>query len=108
MDNNKEQYANAFHGIRKPGFIENDTTIIKKMFNGKESECMLKVMGNQQYQDSKCANIEDKTVGTGIYCTPHFQEALTYTERVDFQNNSYFVILQCRVRPKAIRIIKER
>ena len=48
-------------------------------------------------------------VGEGIYCTPKIEIAVSgYTsEKINFQESKYGIIIQCRVKPSAIKYASE-
>ena len=50
----------------------------------------------QDYQSSTAINNPSEKIGIGIYCSPHFQVCLDYSEPV-----------QCRAKPKKIKIVQE-
>ena len=58
----------------------------------------------QAYADYICQR-SGQRVGVGVYCTPNINVALTgYTsQKMNVQGKNYSVIMQCRVKPSAIK-----
>ena len=65
---------------------------------------MLKAGTGQNYKDKIAVNNPSTKVGTGIYCSPHFQECLSYANPIEISDKKYRLILQCRVRPSKIKV----
>jgi hypothetical protein len=64
---------------------------------------MLIAGGGQAY--GRHTSLNRKTViGNGIYCTPHFKDALGYTQPVTVDGKIYELVFQCRVDPKKTHI----
>ena len=62
---------------------------------------MLRKGKGQAYKGTKAVNKPNEYVGEGVYFSPHFQVCLNdeYTAAVRVKNQSYHLILQCRVNP---------
>ena len=66
---------------------------------------MLIAGGGQVHRGDSAINLSSKEkVGIGIYCTPHFQIALGYSEPIRVKNKEYHLVLQCRVNPEKIKV----
>ena len=65
---------------------------------------MLKAGANQAYRNDIAVNNPSAKVGTGIYCSPHFQECFSYANPIKISDKEYRLILQCRVRPSKIKV----
>ena len=71
MNNNKGEYAVAFHGINNPL----STNALQSIMKGREKGEMLRVGIGQGYAASNCINKKEK-VGNGIYFSPYFLTSL--------------------------------
>jgi hypothetical protein len=65
---------------------------------------MLKAGSAQACRNQISLNLK-RTVGAGIYCTPHLKTALSgYTKNVNINGKNYCLVFQCRVNPKKTHI----
>ena len=100
MDGNDNEWAVAFHGLRHD--VKNVVPLIIKQGLVKG--------GAQAYQKAMCKvfktknNEEKQKCGKGIYCSPKIDIAKEYTEGIQIENQVYHLVIQCRVRPGAIRV----
>jgi hypothetical protein len=63
---------------------------------------MLKPGPGQAYDKHNAKNKpHNENIGKGVYLTPHIQDAFYYIDHSD----EYGLIFQCRVNPKAIKVI---
>lgn len=94
MDGNPNEWAVAFHGISS-----NPDFVLPKVINEGMREGPA-----QAYADYICQR-SGQRVGVGVYCTPNINVALTgYTsQKMNVQGKNYSVIMQCRVKPSAIK-----
>ena len=54
-------------------------------------------------------NIKGEKVGNGVYFSPHFQICLKgYSGEMEVEGKKYYMVLQCRVHPKKIKIVNGR
>ena len=44
---------------------------------------MLKAGSGQAYGNDKCLNKPNQPVGVGVYCTPHIQVSIEYSQPVE-------------------------
>ena len=77
--------------------------------SGRLSGNMLKVGGGQACQGYSCLNQiphHNLLVNQGIYCTPHFITSLNSYCALNSNDihDKYHLILQCRARPRSIKI----
>jgi len=90
MDGNKNEWAVAYHGIRAAVPYVISKTMKEHMRPGTR----------QAYRNGK--TVDGQTVGYGIYCTPKLEVAEHGYTTVS-KDLGTKVILQCRVRPAAIK-----
>ena len=88
MDGNENEWAVAFHGIgRHPKFGSSYVTskIVKEGAR----------VGFQNVYEGKTCSKTGKTIGNGIYVTPHIEIALNYTDRkgnMKIGNENYHMV----------------
>ena len=99
MDGGEKEWAVAYHGTSIEGF--------QGILTGN-----MHVGPRQLHRGDACTRT-GRTVGAGVYCTPHLDVARRYCSAVDVsmtdpntgqrESKRLVYIMQCRVRPKAIR-----
>mmetsp|Transcript_106993 Transcript_106993/g.168946 ORF Transcript_106993/g.168946 Transcript_106993/m.168946 type:complete len:142 (+) Transcript_106993:3-428(+) len=82
MDGSDGEWAVAYHGTSGRGLAPIVTQGLKA--------------GERQLHSSD--------VGSGIYCSPELSTAQSYCQCVQSQGRSVNFIIQCRVRPEAIKV----
>lgn len=93
LDGRPNEWAIAYHGTKfatMPGILSTGLTVGER----------------QAYKDFKDARTGSK-IGCGIYCTPNVNTAAEYSPSVEIDGKKMQFVMQCRVRPEAIKRIHE-
>lgn len=93
LDGRPNEWAIAYHGTKfatMPGILSTGLTVGDR----------------QAYKDFKDARTGSK-IGCGIYCTPNVNTAAEYSPSVEIDGKEMQFVMQCRVRPEAIKRIHE-
>lgn len=70
---------------------------------------MLQKGPNQVHRTDNCVNKPNTPVGLGVYVTPHYETALQYALPGCIVNGKkYYLVMQCRVNPEAIKVSDEQ
>ena len=107
MEGKEGEWAIAYHGVARnksnSGIFSAIDNIIKNN---------LRQGVNQQYNLTDNANLDTiinyPKCGKGVYLTPKIQTAEVYAGILDINGKKYYTVLQFRVNPKYLRIVKDR
>ena len=79
---------------------------MNSIMSGLDNGSMLIAGSGQAYSSSNSLNHPNTLVGRGIYCSPHIQVCIGgYSGNgVQVGNERYYLVFQCRVNPKAIKV----
>ena len=101
-DNNKNEWAVAYHGVGRNQSSENVKKIIKLILVGG-----LKPGSGQALKNEDDMMHPGKKIGIGVYCMPDPKIMENNAGSVDINGTNYLVALMLRVKPDRIRTCKE-
>ena len=103
MNGQVGEWAVAFHGVTRPA------SCFFSIMSGLSAGEMLKAGAGQQCSNYPAVNNAAELVGEGVYFSPHFQVCLKgYSRSIKVNEKNYYMVLQCRVNPRKIKIVKGR
>jgi len=97
-DNNKNEWAVAYHGVGRNQCSDNVKKIIKLILEGG-----LKPGSGQALKNEDDVMHPGKKIGIGVYCQPDPKIMEKYAGSVDINGTDYLVALMLRVKPNRIR-----
>jgi hypothetical protein len=104
-DGNSDEWAVAYHGLRTSKSLEK--ILLKHDNQGCRFQPHFSVGKAQRYVQNKDINTKTsnfgKLCGSGIYLSTNVLEAEKFTCNFVLNENTYKVLLQCRVKPSSIR-----
>ena len=112
-----------FHGVSCPGKAikglgesersakkSEEKKVFSSIMEGLEKGEMLRAGRRQLHKKDQAINQPGTVVGEGIYGSPHLEVCLGFAEDdpVEVEGKKYRLVLQCRVRPEAIKVCQQK
>jgi len=98
MNNSEGEWCVAYHGVGR--FNKSDEI---KNISGAIIKGGFRAGKNQVHKKCKDKYHPGKTVGEGVYCTPHIATAQSYSGKSIINGKFYHIVLMVRVKPDKIR-----